>query len=289
MRYIEVRQGRKVKRMTEHMPSPPRLLVIDDDPDLRLFLQEIFTDEGYAVDLGATQNEALTLIDAHVYHLIITDLLTHSSLDPLRFAISVQQRAHPTPVIALTGWIVFPAEVAQAGLTRLIAKPFDLDNLLTTVASCMTPTMSAEQQRWAAIVDRWCEAFTAGDLAACVARCANDVTVSLPQSPQLASAETAAPLAGRATFRAYLEQTRRAMPALRFDEFLVHPQPEGLALRGVKSWEAPGAAGRINVATTLTFQFVGERISQITIHSSERSWRPTPTDVYRPIADPPQS
>ncbi len=121
--------------MAEPVTPPTRLLVIDDDGDLRLFLRDLLTEEGYEVDLSATLDEALALLETRVYHLIITDLLAHSPSDPLRTALTLRDFAHPTPVAALTGWNVSAEEVAREGLVRLIPKPFDLDELLDAVAA----------------------------------------------------------------------------------------------------------------------------------------------------------
>ncbi len=163
--------------MTKHLESPPRVLVIDDDSDLRLFLYDLLVEEGYRVDVGATLDEALALINAQVYHLILTDLLTHSLDDPLRSAVTVRQAAYPTPVIALTGWNITSADVTRAGLARLIPKPFDLTDLLAAITSCVETAPDAEEQRQTETLARKHEAISARKRDDCVALCAEDVRV----------------------------------------------------------------------------------------------------------------
>lgn len=256
--------------MVEHVASPPRLLVVDDDCDLRAFLQDLLTEEGYHVDVGATLDEALALIDAHVYHLILTDLLTHSLSDPLRSAATVQQYAYPTPVMALTGWNVSAAEVAHAGLIRLISKPFDLDDLLATVASCLETPLSAEQARQAEVVCHYCEAFNAHDFDTCLAVCAEGVSF-YPSTPPFA--EPAGPVVGRASMRAQLQRLLQRAPDVRIDDYLIHPRSIGLALRCVKSWVSPATPdGRATMLASMIFQFDGERISQISLRMDGQSW-----------------
>ncbi len=249
-------------RMNEPPSATPRLLVIDDDNDLRLFLQELLTEESYVVDVGATLSEALALIDTRVYHLIITDLLAHSSTDPLRSALAILGRAQPTPVAALTGWNISAAEVTHSGLARLILKPFDINELLTTVAECLETRLSTAQRRQAEVVRRFWEAFNASDLTTCLAACADDVRILPPDEP---SAGETKPIVGLASCRDYLEMGLRTIPGIHLDEYLIHPLPRGLALRYVKSWptaEQPG--GRATLAGMLSLQFRGQRISQIT-------------------------
>lgn len=51
-----------------------RVLVVDDEPDLGDALGEMLIDEGYAVDVVRTGEEAMRMIDAHAYDLILSDL-----------------------------------------------------------------------------------------------------------------------------------------------------------------------------------------------------------------------
>ncbi len=249
------------------MQSAPRLLVIDDDDDLRLFLQDLLSEEGYLVDTSSTMDEALAAIDSHVYHLIVTDLLAHSAIDPLRSAIILLEAASPTPVMTLTGWSVTAEEVAQAGLIRLVPKPFDITDLLGAVAACCRTSLNPQQQRWAEIVRDFCAAVDANKLDALVALCRDDVRIAVDLGGQRDSPET---ITGRASYRTQLDQCRSARPDMRFDDYAIYPQPNGVALRSVISWQSPGALnGRAHVAASMTFQFADQLISQLTIRATD--------------------
>lgn len=257
--------------MAERTLSPPRLLVIDDDSDLRLFLQDLLIEEGYAVDVAATLDEALAFLDSHVYHLVLTDLLTHSSSDPLRSALIVRDYAHPTPVAALTGWNISSAEVTRAGLARLIPKPFDLSDLLVSISSCLVTSYSADQRRQAEVLARYYEAVNVRDIDACVSLCAEDVHGYLSAE---APGEQKDMLAGQAALRAELERRLRLSPDMRVEDYLIHPLPKGLAVRYLKSWTPPGIPGeRITVTASMLFQFNGERISQISVRLESQRWQ----------------
>lgn len=255
--------------MNERSLSPARLLVVDDESDLRLFLRDLLTEEGYVVDSAATLSEALSLIDTHVYHLILTDLLLHSTAAPLRSALAIHTRARPTPVVALTGWNISAAEVTRAGLARLIAKPFDLTELLALIASSVEIRLSAEQQRQAETLRRYCAALSAGDLDASLAACADDVQLCpFDETP----GESGPIVAGRAACRSYLDGLLRAQPDMRLEESLIYPQATGLALRYLKSWSAPGAPdGRASASGAFAARFSGEHISQISVLTRDSS------------------
>lgn len=276
-----------VIRMTEHM-TPPRVLVLDDDSDLRLFLYDLLTEEGYQVDVGATLDEALALIDAHVYHLILTDLLTHSLDDPLRSAVTVRRYAYPTPVVALTGWNVTADDVARADLARLVPKPFDLTYLLTTISACLETRLSSEQRRQAETLVRYCEAFNAHDFDTCLSLCAGDVRY-YPSAASLI--EPTEPVVGRSSMRAWLHRLLERAPDLRFDDYLIQPQLRGLALRFVKSWRASAqSGGRTIKAASMTFQFKGERIIQMSLRMDGQNWyTPNVDGPYVPGVQPQMS
>lgn len=254
--------------------SPPtRLLVVDDDSDLRPFLRDLLTEEGYAVDTCASLDEALALLDARIYHLIITDLLAHSPTDPLRTAITLRDAARPTPVATLTGWTISVEEVERAGLARLIAKPFDLNDFITIIADCVEVSYSPEQQCQAETLGRLCAAFDAGNVAALMALCVPDVRAADILAPPAPGAQSVM-LIGQAAVSAALGRLLATAPETRLDDYLIYPQASGLALRFVRSWRDTTASGgrRATQATSALFQFQGERISEIRLLVGDRRW-----------------
>lgn len=271
--------------MAEPVTPPTRLLVIDDDGDLRLFLRDLLTEEGYAVDLSATLDEALAFLETRVYHLIITDLLVHSPSDPLRTALTLRDFAHPTPVAALTGWNVSAEEVARAGLVRLIPKPFDLAELLAAVAASVEMSYTPEQRLQAEIVAQLCAAFNAHEPDAMVALCAADARV-YPSSDELDA--PVMPIIGRAGLRAVIQRLLERAPDSRLDDYLIYPQTDGLAVRYVRSWReqtAPG--GRAVTAVSSLIRFDGALISQISFRVGAQWWNAfIPELAYIPGARP---
>ena len=62
-----------------------RLLIIEDEPDLRGYLTRLFTKDGYAVEAAADAATALTLLESNPPDLLITDVMLpgQSGLDLL--------------------------------------------------------------------------------------------------------------------------------------------------------------------------------------------------------------
>ena len=54
--------------------SPSRILVIDDDEDVRLLLRDLLEESFYTVDTASCGEEALKMIRVSTYDLVVTDL-----------------------------------------------------------------------------------------------------------------------------------------------------------------------------------------------------------------------
>lgn len=254
--------------------SPPRLLVVDDDSDLRGFLEDFLLEEGYAVDTAATLDEALTLLDLRLYHLVVTDLLTHSVAAPLSTALTILAHARPTRVVALTGWNIGAEEVKRAGLLRLIRKPFDLGDLLKTLEACATTALTPAQQRQEATALRFYAALTSGDSDAAASHCTSDLCVYVSGATGAAGTPhhaAARAIRGQKAGRVYLEERLAGYPHAHMDAHITFPQPHGLALRYLLSWQpTEDPEERARVSSAVYLQFRGGRISQITLTAPER-------------------
>ena len=55
--------------------KPPRLLIIEDDANLRLGLADNLRDEGYEVHLATSAREAEPLVREHAFELLLLDVM----------------------------------------------------------------------------------------------------------------------------------------------------------------------------------------------------------------------
>jgi len=116
------------------IPIPKRLLVVEDDPDLREILKDVLVLGGFDVVTVADGAEAVSLIKRAAYSLVLTDIRLPrlSGLDIARF---VQGLPRPTKVILITAYPVwqFEKELEDLRVAAVLSKPFDLLVLLRTV------------------------------------------------------------------------------------------------------------------------------------------------------------
>ena len=128
-----------------HPPTEPpggaRLLVIDDEPDLRTLYELTLVREGYDVESAATLAEGWELLQsrgAGGYQLVITDmrLPDGTGLDLLR---RMEEAGRPEKAIVITayGSPENAVEALKAGAYDYLTKPVDLRQFRAAVASAL--------------------------------------------------------------------------------------------------------------------------------------------------------
>ena len=115
------------------MDFPYRILVVDDDPDMRAYLRICLTTcyGSATVVVDAVDGiDALERAHAHPPDLIITDLVM-PRLDGygLCHAVRADARLGTTPILVITGDERGPGASVEAGADDTLSKPFNIAGL----------------------------------------------------------------------------------------------------------------------------------------------------------------
>ena len=238
--------------------ATPHILLIEDDTDTQMLLAHLLREEGYQVTGASSKDEALGLVNALVFDLILTDTFRLAGQTPLGSIEEVLLLAQPIPVGVITAWEVAETEAQQQGFACLLLKPFDLDAVLAAVASCLHSSFTPEQERQAEIVRRLFAALESHDIKACLALCTEDI-VYYP--PSIRRGPFDRQLSGKANFRALLEEGLAYFGGLRYEGPLICASPFGLAVRYGMRWT--GSDGTAHQRTyPMLIYFAGNRIAQ---------------------------
>ncbi len=118
--------------------DPHRLLVVDDEPDLRTLYELTLVREGYDVESAGSVEEAWSLLQQRRYHLVITDmrLPDGTGLDLLR-RMDEARRGEKGIVITAYGSAENAVEALKAGAYDYLTKPVDLRQFRAVVASAL--------------------------------------------------------------------------------------------------------------------------------------------------------
>nr|WP_295738198.1 sigma-54 dependent transcriptional regulator [uncultured Acidocella sp.] len=112
------------------------ILIVDDEPDIRMLVEAILKDEGYEARCAGTSDEALAAYRARRPTLVILDVwLQGSKLDGIGILDVLHQEVPRVPVIMFSGHGTIETAVAaiQRGAYDFIEKPFNSDRLLLVV------------------------------------------------------------------------------------------------------------------------------------------------------------
>ena len=125
--------------MADAMPfiavsNPARLLVVDDEESLRITTAAILEQEGYVVDTAASGDEAIALMTADDYDLVLTDLHMEGG-DGLTVLNRIRRHAPLTISVVLTGFASVESAIAalQEGAYDYLVKPCDIESMKHTI------------------------------------------------------------------------------------------------------------------------------------------------------------
>lgn len=121
------------------MVSSARILVVDDEPDIRATIRDILEDEGYAVDLAESAAAAREARRAHTPDAVLLDIWM-PDLDGISLLREWSERGGlPCPVVMISGHgtVETAVEATRLGAWDFIEKPISLAKLLLVVAHAL--------------------------------------------------------------------------------------------------------------------------------------------------------
>src|SRR4029077_20979436 len=125
-----------------------RVLVVDDEADIRESLDTLLSLEGYSVELAQNANEGLRKIESGNYDLILLDLMMpdRSGMEVLK---EIRERDLETPIFMITAY--GSAEVAvsalKSGANDYFSKPWDNEKLLIEIDRMIAHTRLEHENR----------------------------------------------------------------------------------------------------------------------------------------------
>jgi CheY-like chemotaxis protein len=119
------------------------ILVIDDNPINLKLAAEVLIESGYAVIRAEDAEQALTLLETHLPHLVLTDIAL-PRMDGLALTrrLKADPRFRHLPVVALTASAMKgdAARITEAGCDAYISKPIDTRTLADQIAHLLRET-----------------------------------------------------------------------------------------------------------------------------------------------------
>ena len=120
-------------------PTPARILVLDDEPDLRTLYELTLLREGHQVDAVGTVAEAREELTQRTYDLLITDMRLPDGLGlDLLSDGTAQARCQRSIVVTAYGSAESAVQALKLGAFDYLTKPVDLRQFRTVVATALS-------------------------------------------------------------------------------------------------------------------------------------------------------
>jgi len=116
------------------MDSHEKILVVDDEKNVRVLFERILVKEGYEVECAASGSEAIDKLAKNSFDLVVTDLKMNG-IDGLDLIRKGKRTNQGLPFILISGYGTARTAVsaAQEGADVYLMKPIDMTDLKQAV------------------------------------------------------------------------------------------------------------------------------------------------------------
>jgi DNA-binding NtrC family response regulator len=120
----------QAKKVTEVADEPFRVLVIDDDPGVRDYMEALVSRQGYQVFAVADAEQALANLEATRPDIVTLDVVL-PGIDGIETLRRLKQRLPDVPVVMLSGHgqARHIVEAMRLGASDFLRKPFEVEEL----------------------------------------------------------------------------------------------------------------------------------------------------------------
>jgi len=111
--------------MVSISPQRPVVLVVEDEPLLRMMAVELVEDAGYVALEARTADEAIAVLESRQdIRIVFTDVDMPGSMDGLKLAAAIRNRWPPVDLIITSGHVrVSAGDLPERGM--FFSKPYD--------------------------------------------------------------------------------------------------------------------------------------------------------------------
>ncbi len=123
--------------------APPAILIVEDDPETRLFYSAAFEGHGFVIEQAHNGFQALEKALKTPPDLIVTDIAV-PGIDGIELCrrLRADERTRGIPVLAITGYgdRHYPDRARLAGADHVLTKPCDPELLVTEARRLLAQT-----------------------------------------------------------------------------------------------------------------------------------------------------
>ncbi len=128
---------------------PERILIVDDESNIRLTLKTILEEEGYSCILAESGKEAIDKLKTEDIDLIITDIWM-DNIDGMALIEHVKKNKIPAEIVVISGHatIELAVKATKKGAYDFLEKPLSFDKLLLVIRNALDKKKLKEKNKW---------------------------------------------------------------------------------------------------------------------------------------------
>jgi DNA-binding response OmpR family regulator len=116
-----------------HEPLDRKILIVDDEENIKKLLSDFFCFNGYEVVLASNGKEALDILEDKSFDLLITDL-NMPVMDGIELVIRIRNLNILSPIVGMSNEDK-KSEFLRAGADYFLSKPFGIHQLRSVLYS----------------------------------------------------------------------------------------------------------------------------------------------------------
>jgi PAS domain S-box-containing protein len=120
--------------LTDAKPRKTRILVIEDEAEVRELLSDILIIDGHEVATAPDGNQGMKLFNENIFDLVVTDLGI-PGMSGWQVAAEIKRVNRKIPVVCITGWDIrhMDQQLSESGVDVVVNKPFQVDQIISIV------------------------------------------------------------------------------------------------------------------------------------------------------------
>jgi len=112
--------------------TPVRVLIVDDEPTYREYLERFLARDGLAVRTAETGNDAIRIADEFGPDVLLADWMLRCEMHGIEVGEVLRMRWPELRILLMTGFPTadLESEAARVGIDGVLEKPFGLEDLM---------------------------------------------------------------------------------------------------------------------------------------------------------------